>query len=1190
MKRLSFLILLNIFFNPFAGWAGSNEPTVSITASASQPEGDSGTTAVTLTVTSSDCPDGKDIVIDWATSAETATAGTDFQTSSGSITFPDPSLLCSADAKSEEIVVYINGDTDAEGDETFSVNLSDGGTNPSQSYTWGSQTSTITIVNDDFELPPIMGDVPDQETTTGSTFSLEIAYYVTPTNGDTVTAYTLTGTLPAGLSFDTATGLLSGTVTEDGTFDFSVTATDNDGESDSDDFAINITSDEVPPLMGYVEDQNIKNGSAYSLDLSYYVIPTNGDAILSYALTGTLPAGLSFDTTTGLLSGTPTENGTFALGVVATDNDGDSDSVSFELSVVSMIVHDNADDLCYENLSYNGLLCINFGSFYGGIGCTQTVPIRNKGTDTLTDINVTIDMTGVSGSMISDCGIDGVSGNCQDESAFSFGALQFFGRGVLFSPVPNYDAGDSHSVYTTSLMSMAMFSGNNLYGSYLKNGDRYIGEITACDGGNGTPEPIYYTAGAVDAVDKYALNGHALSQGLKTRVVDKSYAPDATNDPLTYSVDAVYLGDDNTTAETYDAADMPVLFYLANEECTVTQRLKDDSDNWLIAVIAKGEVAGSTPAFTLPDVNQSSRFAMRYIDYEQLHTEGGPNCLLHSSQGANAVPGLPSCVASDVQYLDAFHQEAYDRCKIAHGEPCNPSHHGYGDEPYNHPYGCYECTLGITPGVCSSDNFAIRPEKFDINSSEVSFPDLMRAGKDYGLIIKAVDFGTSTPTVNYNQTDTNLDLSQPTKYYADNISETNSSKLPGNASWGSVFSITDGEITGGGTALYAYDEVGLITIHIEDANWSAVDNDDTPQDCSVIGTKICGDRNATFIPDHFRVIVDLNNSSNGFTYLSNEQNMSAYLNVDIFAENENNITTQNFTMPAYGHPYYENNITVTMTVPDHPTLGAADLNQTDTPTLLEFDHGHKQLSSNDANDTLSLWFHYPRATNLPVNPFVLEGTDVVVDVNSTYVSTSAPLAPEGAATITGTDSDDANITYVYGRVHSPRYRAMCSGAPCTANVTFFYEFYADKEANATLITNLLGVSPKRSVDSVNWYRNSLHNTATDGNVTYTTQNVPGATTQSTFAHTTQTSSASYEYNGNNGFPYKGSITIPQSSTTGAPSWLIYDKYVPDSNTTSVQGEVEYYGPGLWSSDTGPAESMTDTGGKKNKNTNRRIRW
>ena len=197
---------------------------------------------------------------------------------------------------------------------------------------------------------------------------------------------------------------------------------------------------------------------------------------------------------------------------------------------------------------------------------------------------------------------------------------------------------------------------------------------------------------------------------------------------------------------------------------------------------------------------------------------------------------------------------------------------------------------------------------------------------------------------------------------------------------------------------------------------------------------------------------------------------------------------------------------------------------------------------------------------------------------------------EGTAVITGTDSDDTNITYVYGRVHSPRYRAMCSGAPCAANVTFFYEFYADKEANATLITNLLGTSPKRSVDSVNWYRNTLHNTATDGNVTYTTQNVPGATTQSTFTHATQTSSASYEYNGDEGFPYKGSITIPQSLTIGAPSWLIYDKYIPNSNTTSVQGEIEYYGPGQWSSDAGPAESMTDTGGKKNKNTNRRIRW
>lgn len=122
----------------------------------------------------------------------------------------------------------------------------------------GVRNGTVSFVNNDsnenpynFSItgigdgPPIMGDVPNQTATAGTAFSLNIASYVTLTNADPITAYILIGTLPAGLSFNTTTGAISGTpTTVASAVTLSVTATDNDGVSNSDSFTIIVS----PPL------------------------------------------------------------------------------------------------------------------------------------------------------------------------------------------------------------------------------------------------------------------------------------------------------------------------------------------------------------------------------------------------------------------------------------------------------------------------------------------------------------------------------------------------------------------------------------------------------------------------------------------------------------------------------------------------------------------------------------------------------------------------------------------------------------------------------------------------------------------------------------------------------------------------------------------------------------------------------
>jgi hypothetical protein len=83
-------------------------------------EGNSGTTAVTFTV-SLDQPSDGTVKVNWTTADGTATAGSDYVAASGTLDF-------AFGEQSKTITVYVIGDTTRERDEIFYVRLT-GGTN-----------------------------------------------------------------------------------------------------------------------------------------------------------------------------------------------------------------------------------------------------------------------------------------------------------------------------------------------------------------------------------------------------------------------------------------------------------------------------------------------------------------------------------------------------------------------------------------------------------------------------------------------------------------------------------------------------------------------------------------------------------------------------------------------------------------------------------------------------------------------------------------------------------------------------------------------------------------------------------------------------------------------------------------------------------------------------------------------------
>ena len=107
------------------------------------------------------------------------------------------------------------------------------------------------------------------------------------------------------------------------------TVEDDDGDTDSTTFDIVVSAADLTPTAPAIADQTANVGTAYTQTLP---VGTGGDAPLAYSTSGR-PAGLSFNSTTRVLSGTPTTAQTYTVTYTVTDNDGDTDDSTFDIVV-----------------------------------------------------------------------------------------------------------------------------------------------------------------------------------------------------------------------------------------------------------------------------------------------------------------------------------------------------------------------------------------------------------------------------------------------------------------------------------------------------------------------------------------------------------------------------------------------------------------------------------------------------------------------------------------------------------------------------------------------------------------------------------------------------------------------------------------------------------------------------------------
>jgi YVTN family beta-propeller protein len=354
------------------GTISDNDPAPNISINnATFIEGDSGTT-VAIFVVSLSAPSGNTVTVPYSTSDGTAIAGTDYSSTSGTLTF-DPGVTTMT------VNVPVVGDILDEDDETLFVNIA----NP-QNGTIADGQAVGTIIDDD---PPPALSINDPAVTEGD-------------SGTTTATFTVSLSAASGKLVTVSYTTTSGTATEGSDYLFAFNPiTFNPGETEK---AISITVngdtnvefDEtfLVVLVGAVNatildlhgQGTILNDDLITLSpatlppgrvgMAYNetITASNGTAPYVFTLeSGTLPVGLtlSFD---GVITGTPNMSGSFAFSINARDANGFVRNQPYQI------------DIAKADTSTNATSSPNPSVFGQSVTFTATVSVAAPGTGTLT--------------------------------------------------------------------------------------------------------------------------------------------------------------------------------------------------------------------------------------------------------------------------------------------------------------------------------------------------------------------------------------------------------------------------------------------------------------------------------------------------------------------------------------------------------------------------------------------------------------------------------------------------------------------------------------------------------------------------------------------------------------------------------------------------------------------------------------
>jgi hypothetical protein len=211
----------------------------------------------------------------------------------------------------------------------YTVTVTDSNSSPQSS----SKTFTLTVTT----LPSLTTTVLVPSTTLTRNFAVTAFTPVAGAGGYGNTAYSIAPTLPNGLAFNTLTGVVSGTPTVTSNItSYSVVFSDQANQSSTGTFSLTVAAAALIVSTSVATSTILKDVAIAGF---IPVTATGGFGAFSYAISPTLPTGLSFNTTTGQITGTATvTRGATNYTVTVTDQTPQSSSRTFSLTVTAPAV------------------------------------------------------------------------------------------------------------------------------------------------------------------------------------------------------------------------------------------------------------------------------------------------------------------------------------------------------------------------------------------------------------------------------------------------------------------------------------------------------------------------------------------------------------------------------------------------------------------------------------------------------------------------------------------------------------------------------------------------------------------------------------------------------------------------------------------------------------------------------------
>jgi hypothetical protein len=187
-------------------------------------------------------------------------------------------------------------------------------------------TNSSSVANITVNPDPVISGTPP-----AANVGIPYSATLTTSGGTAPLTLSLTGSLPAGLTFDSKTGLISGTPTTSGSTNVTAQVVDSSDVPYTVKAAETIAvSSPVTPLQIAGNPPSGTVNVAYTTTLS----SSGGTAPYSFSLTsGSLPAGLTLAAATGVISGTPTLSGTSIFTGQVQDASGALASASFSITI-----------------------------------------------------------------------------------------------------------------------------------------------------------------------------------------------------------------------------------------------------------------------------------------------------------------------------------------------------------------------------------------------------------------------------------------------------------------------------------------------------------------------------------------------------------------------------------------------------------------------------------------------------------------------------------------------------------------------------------------------------------------------------------------------------------------------------------------------------------------------------------------